>query len=221
MHQADLHHMQSQYEHILLQSQLEIQEQTFRNISQEIHDNIGQVLSLVKLNLNTIHEGNLQEKLSMTDELVGKAISDLRDLSKSLNGEKIADIGLKAAIAHELYMIEKAASIHTTLTGGDIDCLLHEEQVIIVFRMVQELFNNILKHAQAGLITVHLHTAENAVVLSVKDDGVGFDKDNMDDSKTGIGLKNLQQRARLVNAQMTIDTAPGQGTEVAITLQPL
>ncbi|GGH77762.1 signal transduction histidine kinase [Filimonas zeae] len=221
MHQTDLHNLKNQYEHTLLQSQLEIQEQTFRNISQEIHDNIGQVLSLAKLNLNTINEANFREKLEVTDELVGKAIADLRDLSRSLNGEKITDLGLYMALEHELAIIEKTVAVKTILSGDDIDELLNEEQVIILFRMMQELLNNILKHANAGCIEVALQVEEKCVRISIKDDGKGFDLSQLDPSKTGIGLKNLEQRARLINGQLDIKTAPGAGTEVTISLQPL
>lgn len=221
MHQADLHSMKSQYEQTLLQSQLEIQEQTFRNISQEIHDNIGQVLSLAKLNLNTIHEGNFREKIDVTDELVGKAIADLRDLSKSLNGEKITDLGLYMALTHELAIIEKTVPVTTSLSGDDIDEMLNEEQVIILFRMMQELLNNILKHAKATSIDIIVTATEKEVSLCVKDNGVGFDAEKLEAAKTGIGLKSLSQRARLINGQVDIKTAPGKGTEVSITLQPL
>lgn len=221
MHQAELHNLKSQYEHTLLQSQLEIQEQTFRNISQEIHDNIGQVLSLAKLNLNTINEANLREKLEVTDELVGKAIADLRDLSRSLNGEKITDLGLYMALAHELAIVEKTVAVKTVLSGDDIDQLLNEEQVIILFRMMQELLNNILKHANASCIEVALQAGEKDVRITVKDNGVGFDLLKLEAAKTGIGLKNLEQRARLINGHLDIKTAPGEGTEVTISLQPL
>src|SRR6478672_13341252 len=111
IHEKEMYDLKAQYERTILQSQLEIQEQTFRNISQEIHDNIGQVLSLAKLNLNTIpHEGST-DKILLTEELLGKAINDLRDLSKSLHPEKISDIGLVNATRHELFIFQKASKI--------------------------------------------------------------------------------------------------------------
>lgn len=221
MHQTELHDLKSQYEHALLLSQLEIQEQTFRNISQEIHDNIGQVLSLARLNLNTVTEANLQEKLEVTDELVGKAITDLRDLSKSLNGEKITDLGLWEAISHELNTIEKSVQIKTAVSGENIDLILDEEHIIIIFRMIQEVLNNILKHARATSIEVNFRSTQEAVAICIKDNGVGFDPQKLAETETGIGLKNLKQRARLINGKVDIDTAHGKGTEVNIILQPL
>src|SRR3954454_718033 len=91
IHEKEMYDLKARYERTLFESQLEIQEQTFRNISQEIHDNIGQVLSLAKLNLNTIPQkaqNGISEKIALAEELLGKAIGDLRDLSKSLHPEK-------------------------------------------------------------------------------------------------------------------------------------
>lgn len=221
MHIKDMHNLQAKFESTLLKSQLEIQEQTFRNISQEIHDNIGQALSLAKLNLNTINTSNIEDKIALTENLLSKAIADLRDLSKSLNGEKITDLGLQAAIEHELSLIEKAVTLTTELITDDLELLLDDRQVIVVFRMIQEVLNNILKHAQASHITVTFSTVNAATLIAVKDNGVGFDPDSLNEEKIGIGLKNMKQRARDINGEVAIRTAPAQGTEVLITIHPL
>jgi signal transduction histidine kinase len=96
------------FQQTLLQSQLEIQEQTLKNISQEIHDNIGQALTLVKLNLNTMDfdlNEQSNQKIITSKELISKAINDLRDLSRSLNTDIIADLGLQNAIEQELILV--------------------------------------------------------------------------------------------------------------------
>lgn len=221
MHLKDIDNLQANFESTLLKSQLEIQEQTFRNISQEIHDNIGQALSLAKLNLNTINNQNINDKIALTEGLLSKAIADLRDLSKSLNGEKITDLGLQAAVHHELTLIEKAVHMSTSIEGGDLELLLDDRQVIIVFRMIQEVLNNILKHAQATHIIVTFSAGDAVTRISVKDNGLGFDPHQLNEAKTGIGLKNMKQRAHDINGNVNIHSAPAQGTEVVITIQPL
>ena len=98
------------FQQTLLQTQLEIQEQTLKNISQEIHDNIGQALSLAKLNLNTMlvtNDESLQQKILNSKELVSKAITDLRDLSRSLDTDYVQEMGLQRAIEYELELIKK------------------------------------------------------------------------------------------------------------------
>jgi signal transduction histidine kinase len=105
--------------------------------------------------------------------------------------------------------------------GDDLELALDDRQVIVIFRMIQEVLNNILKHAHATCITVSLEITETSTLITVKDDGVGFEPYKLDEAKTGIGLKNMKQRAKDINGKVSINTAPGQGTEVVITIQPL
>src|ERR1700744_1035650 len=107
--------LHAQFQKTLLQTQLEIQEQTFRNISLEIHDNIGQVLSLAKLNLSSIELNgeDCRGKAISAKQLVSKAIKDLRDLSRSLNTDYVSKMGLARAIEYELEMIKKTAMYET------------------------------------------------------------------------------------------------------------
>jgi signal transduction histidine kinase len=221
VHQKEMFNLKTQYERTILQSQLEIQEQTFRNISQEIHDNIGQVLSLAKFNLNTITANSAPTKIALTEELLGKAINDLRDLSKSLHTEKINDIGLTNAIHHELTLLKKASKIKTTLIGQQVNLNVSKERAIIVFRMIQEILHNILKHAKAKHIGVEIKNQENEVHITITDDGKGFNIDNLKSADTGIGLKSIRQRCELINATCKIDSGEGKGTSIQLTMQNL
>jgi len=216
IHQKEVLDLKVQYEQTILQSQLEIQEQTFKNISQEIHDNIGQVLSLAKLNLNTIPH---TETILLTEELLGKAISDLRDLSRSLNSEKITDIGICQAIKHELGIVEKVAGVKTIFNCLDEEVPLNDEQTIIAFRMMQEIFNNILKHAKATEIAADITTDEHFTSITITDNGKGFDVEKLNSAETGIGLKNIQQRCKLIKATCEISIVPGKGTVIKIIIQ--
>jgi signal transduction histidine kinase len=216
IHQKEMVDLIVEHEKTLLLSQLEIQEQTFRNISQEIHDNITQVLSLAKLNLNTILDESYSEKLNLTEELLTKAITDLRDLAKSLNTEKIADVGLIEAVKNEMVVIEKVAHIKANLSIDEWDDFLSREHVIIVYRMLQEILNNILKHAKASNINIHFNSTTNKMHIRIDDDGVGFDITSLQQTQTGIGLKSIQQRCDLVNATFNINSIPGAGTRVDI-----
>ena len=207
------------YEQTLLQSQLEIQEQTFRNISQEIHDNIGQVLSLAKLNLNTIPVQAITDKIALTEELLGKAINDLRDLSKSLHPEKIADLGLVNAIQHELSIIQRTTKLATNFIGDEKALNLNSEKSIIIFRMIQEILHNTIKHAKAKGIVVKIETEEGRTQIEVKDDGTGFEHEKLKNTETGIGLKSIQQRCSLIGASFKIDSVRNVGTAVQLIIE--
>ncbi len=211
------------YQKELLQSQLEIQEQTFKNISQEIHDNIGQALTLAKLNLNTMPavSDEQKEKITTTKEIISKTIADLRDLSKGLNTDYIADMGLQKAIEYEFGLINRSSSILTSLHTEGSAYRLDKQKELILFRIIQEVLNNTIKHAAARSIKAMITYKDDEFILSIKDDGKGFVIENMNDkdqSGSGLGLRNMNNRAKLIGASFAMNSVPGNGTEVRIIL---
>ena len=213
--------LQSKFSETLLQSQLEIQEQTFKNISQEIHDNIGQALTLAKLNLNTMPSvsGEQQEKITTTKELVSKAIGDLRDLSRSLNTDYIADMGLQKAMEYELSLISKSSGMKTNLQTKGEPFRMGKQKELILFRIVQETLNNIIKHAAANTINAAIDYVSNQLELSIADNGRGFEMPaGENENNSGLGIRNMHNRAKLIGASFSINSVPGNGTEVKIVL---
>ncbi|MEK7226452.1 MAG: ATP-binding protein [Bacteroidota bacterium] len=216
--------LETYYQQELLQSQLEIQEQTFKNISQEIHDNVGQVLSLAKLNLNTMDLSKteqLKDKIDNTLVQVSKAINDLRDLSKSFNTDTIASIGLLRAVENELEMIRKAGSLQPNFEITGAAGKIESQRELILFRIVQEVLNNIIKHAAATQINVTAIYSEKQLELTIADNGKGFElsADAKNESiATGLGIGNMNNRARLIGAGFSINSAAGRGTSIKITV---
>lgn len=215
--------LQSQFSQTLLQSQLEIQEQTLKNISQEIHDNIGQVLSLAKLNLGTVSldkPEQLQQKIDDSRQLVAKAIQDLRDLSRSMDTDHISGIGFAKALEDELHMIGKSGyEAQLQITGDKYRLDLQKE--LILFRIVQEILHNIIKHAKANLIQVEIHYLPQLFELKIKDDGIGFDLSPLNEngnSNFGLGIRNMHNRARLIGGEFAVHSEIGKGTLVTIRL---
>jgi two-component system, NarL family, sensor kinase len=210
------------FEKEILKSQLEIQEQTLKNISQEIHDNIGQVLSLAKLNLATtdINQPDVvQQKIEDSKTLVGKAIQDLRDLSKSLNTDYVADMGLARAIEYEMEMIKKTGSFETVFEISGTVRKLETQKELILFRIVQEVLNNIIRHSKAKLINIKLNYMPFIFSIRISDNGDGFDLSLLrENSKFGLGIRNMNNRAQLVGAQFEITSTLEIGTVVNISL---
>jgi two-component system, NarL family, sensor kinase len=209
--------MESDFQKTLLQTQLEIQEQTLKNISQEIHDNIGQALSLAKLNLNTMQapgDAVLQQKILNSKELVSKAIVDLRDLSRSLDTDYVQEMGLQRAIEYELDMIRRTGTMQTQINiyGNPIRIDKHKE--LIIFRIVQESINNVIKHANAKNIEVAINYHPTSFELHIADDGHGLPESHT----TGLGIRNMHSRAKLIGAHFSMNSTPGKGTEVKIVL---
>jgi signal transduction histidine kinase len=204
--------LKKDFDQALLQTQLEVQEQTMKQISQEIHDNIGQILSLVNLNLKTLSPDDT-EKLNDTSQLVNKAITDLRSLSKSLNSESIGKKSLIELVKEELALLERTGKF-TTLFKVEDDIVLPPNQLIILYRMVQEVLNNIIKHSEATEVNVFMKDRK----LTILDNGIGFLNDG---SYAGLGLNNLRQRGKVIGADVVIQSTVGKGTSVTFSLDNL
>jgi two-component system, NarL family, sensor kinase len=220
-HTREKQQLQSDFHQELLRTQLEIQEQTFQNISQEIHDNIGQMLSLVKLNLNTADFNELPaaiEKVTRSKELVSKAISDLRDLSKSMNPEIIMKIGLTEALERELLMMAKTGQYEVNLSQYGDYYKLDPHKELIIFRIFQELLNNIINHAKAKTVNVTLEYQPEHFRLTVSDDGSGFDITACNEHCKGLGIQNMLNRAKLIGAEIQFMSVPQKGTNVTVGL---
>ena len=205
-----------QFEQTLLQSKLEIQEQTFHDISQELHDNIGQVLSLVSINLNTLNAPDEADKISKMDELLGKALFDLRSLSHSLDADYIRNNGWTGLVIKLMNSLQNTGKFTTSLQLDDDLPPLGTEKPIILFRMIQEVVNNIIKHADANTIFLKARKENDRMVITVQDDGKGFSENAV---SGGAGLQNLQNRAKMINAELAIRSQPGMGTLVTISIK--
>ncbi len=207
----------------ILRSQLEIQEQSFENIYKEIHDNIGQALSLAKLNLHTT-EANLpertNEKINLTKELIAKAITDLRNLSRSLNPEVITKIGLNEAVKQELLIIDKDGRYQTRLSERGNPFRLDEQKELIIFRIFQEHLNNIVTYSQAKTVNVELEYQPEHLSLAVSDDGQEpvIREHKQGYSYTEAAICNMRNRASLIGAVFHITTIIGGGTKIFIEL---
>lgn len=211
----------SEMEAQLLKTQLELQEQTLQHISQEIHDNIGQALTFVKLNINTIDLYKIEEtqnKLAESKELITKAIQDLRNVAKSLNTDFINEAGLAACIEYQLHFLEKTGLYTTRFYMADSWCKSEPGTELVLFRVVQELLNNIVKHAEASVIDVRLECHEGKLSITVSDNGKGFLQSAvmLMDGDKGLGLGNMKKRIAIMQGNLTIDSTPGKGTRVTI-----
>lgn len=205
--------LQSQYQQSLLRTQLEIQEQTLKTISQEIHDNVGQVLSLAKLNLNTLPNSS-DPKIQDTKNLVSKAIKDLRNLSHSLHSDVIAELGLQQSIANELKIIGNTQVFETELNVSGSSFNIDTQKEMVLFRIVQEALNNCIKYSAAKKITVSLHYQPQLFILQIQDDGKGFNAHE----NIGIGMKSMLNRAQLIGGTFNLNSVTGKGTVVTIEL---
>jgi two-component system NarL family sensor kinase len=216
--------MKHNHEKNILRTQLEMQEQTFQHISREIHDNISLSLTLAKLNLNTLdwnHIAKAKNQINSSLEQISKAINDLSDISKSMNSELITSQGLLEVLKKETNKLRELNlfELEYVITGSPV--FLDSQKELVIFRIIQEAFNNIIKHAKATLVNLNLDYEIDHIKVLVADNGKGFCLDTVEENKnkrSNAGLSNMKKRASLFNGRTRIDSTPGSGTKILITI---
>jgi signal transduction histidine kinase len=212
--------LKEDYEQEILKTQIEIRDQAMNDVGRELHDHISQVMTLAKLNLNLLSGKGLGEneekRLTDTRNLVSESINDIRMLSKTLNGDLIEQIGFVESIKHELDRINRLNIINCDLQVEGEPFEIPSSKAFVVFRIVQENLHNILKHAGCKKVSTKLSFSNNELTLTQHDDGVGFDKEQI--GKSGSGLLNMQRRAAMIDAKLEINSLPGNGTTLTLTI---
>lgn len=199
---------EKRFEQEISKMQIEIREETFRNISWELHDNIGQLLTLAKIQLQS--KANNSEVLFILD----KGLKELRALSKSINPDTLKNISLVLAINQEIERLNRLGFIKATFKVVGKETTLKSDVEIVLFRIIQEFLSNTIKHAKATALDIVLKFEKNELYVTAKDNGTGIPQNKV--NHAGMGLKNIVDRAQLINAKATITSAENKGTELTI-----
>lgn len=210
-------HLQNSFQREILKTQLETQEHTFNQIGEEIHDNIGQLLSSTKMLLG-ITERSLSlvpDPLKTAQETLGKALFELRALSKSLNKDWLHQFNLIENLQTEIERINIAQILRIELHTSVRTLPLAPEAQVMLFRIIQEAIQNSLKHAYARIIHISI-SSEKVIKITVVDDGVGFQPKNGEFS--GVGIINMKNRMRLLAGVISWKPRDEGGTEVQMFL---
>jgi signal transduction histidine kinase len=222
-HKQELARAAETFQRELLQAQIEIQNHTLQQIAQELHDNIGQLLTVVIMRLNSledeIEQTNTQQSVKQTRDLVRTVITDVRSLSKTLDYETVERFGLLPSLTLELERIQRIGRIQTQLVTSGEAYSLGEQPEIVLLRMAQESINNALKHANARNLIVTTDYNPDNFTLTIADDGKGFNIEEASARKldqAGAGLNNLNRRSGLLGGTCTVESRPGEGTRVKI-----
>ncbi len=217
-HQQEIEQMEKQYREQLLQSQLETQEYSFHQISQELHDNIGQLLSSTKLllGITTMEMQTVPDTLKTAEQTVGKAIQDLRSLSKSLNKEWLHQFNLVENLEAEKDRINAARNIEVHLISQYEKLPLEPDAQVMLFRVVQEALQNSIKHAFPKHISIEIKNTDSHFELTIEDDGRGFDIESA--KKESLGLRNMEHRTQLLGGTIEWKPREEKGTLITISI---
>ncbi|RYD58297.1 MAG: hypothetical protein EOP56_05075 [Sphingobacteriales bacterium] len=210
--------LQVTYEQELRQAEHEVQEQVLTNVARDLHDNIGQLLTYINIQVEQgkINQPETAPMLGPISDTVQDTIQQVRMLSRSLNSDFLENGGLIQGITQEVNRLQQFRSISIKWAHDDTEPALDKNQRVMTFRIFQEIMNNTLKHSGAKEISISLK-GQDGFALTVADNGRGFDLEEK--RKTGgSGLKNMEKRAALANLQFSITTSPGKGSSFALTI---
>lgn len=206
-----------EFERQLTETQIEIKEETLRNISWELHDNIGQLLTLAKI--QTQNSKGSQEDIDEAVKTIGKGLTEVRALSKLINPEALKNMVLPEAIQLELDRFERMAFLEPSLEVKGIPIVIEKKIETIIFRILQEFLTNTVKHSKATHLDVRVHYKKDTLHVKIADNGVGFDYEKAR-ARNGIGLTNIETRAKLIGAVVVFNSAIGKGAEMQLTYKP-
>jgi len=203
----------------LLTTRFEEQERTMNQMSREIHDNIGQLLSFTNMNMNAIAKYAQDPKqaalIEKAKSLLEEITHDVRNISHSLNSDLIKSKGLVPLLEEEL---ESVAFLE------EIDCKVdikgqrrdfEPAKSLLIYRIAQEAIHNITKHASASAVTIGLDYAPSVFTMTITDNGKGFDKQEIY-ALHGIGFQNMLERTTLLGGSLDIDARPGNGCTITL-----
>ena len=159
-----------------------------------------------------------KEMLNDVKENVSKALADLRDIAKSLSSERIRSMSIVDAVRIETERINKSGIIYATVSCEGEERKTEEQKKQILFRIIQECLQNIIKHAQASEVHLQFHYSPGVLDVMVKDNGKGFDVNKATDNSTGLGLQNIKTRASLIGAELAIESILDKSSTVTIKI---
>lgn len=197
------------------------QEQERKKLGEELHDNINQLLGVVKLYIEhaQMNPNAREEMLSRSSDYLNQVINEIRTLSKALVSPTLADLGLVESITELIDTIVKLKNVSINLSINKFaEHKLTSTQKLMIYRIMQEQLNNVLKHSRAEHVDIDLSEKEGMVALVIQDDGIGFDTRQV---TNGLGLKNMRHRLELYNGDLKVKSSPQEGCrlEASFSLQ--
>ena len=197
------------------------QEEERKNISRELHDEVGQSLSALLVRLSnlraTVRGGEhpeFDEELSLVRRLAEESVRVVRNMALLLRPSMLDDLGLVAALQWQAREVSRHHGPAVTLEADNVPDVLPEQHSICIYRVVQEALHNVVRHSEAKRVTIRIRSKDSRLALSIRDDGKGF----IAGTGRGMGILGMQERVTHLGGTFQVDSQPTQGTELLVTL---
>jgi signal transduction histidine kinase len=212
-------------EAVALNSMLEGQEQERKRIAKEIHDGLGPMLSAIKLNLESIRtdiqsikQNTILKKIRNISSLIDAVAADMRNISRRLMPKVLVDFGLAAALENLCQHVNESTRLKVNFYKSGFTKRFDDSIELGLYRIGQELIHNAIKHAGASVLNVQLIEHPESIILMVEDNGKGFDEQAKNPKNRGLGLINIESRAKALGGDFFIDSVEGKGVTATIEI---
>lgn len=219
--QLELNETKAKQQEEILLNTISAQEKERKRIARDLHDEVGAMLSVVKLNVGRIEkkseESIAKELAAETKTYIDEVITQVRRISRALLPPSLDKLGLFFALEELSNWVNKADQLKIVCWKSGEQFRFDNKKELAVFRIVQELLNNAIKHSEATIIYINTRfSPNNNLMISITDNGKGF---NLEEKlNTGLGLKNLESRTQIIGARFKMKSKPGKGTTAIICL---
>ncbi len=201
-----------------IDAMIEGQEKERQRIANDLHDDLGGLMATVKLHFNALKDKSTPELFDKTNNLIDEAYQKVRTVAHAKNSGVIAKQGLLKAVQHMADKISVANKIQIDVIDHGLDQRLENSLELTLFRVIQELVTNVLKHADASEVTIHLTNHEDSINIMVEDNGKGFNPSQITKSNTGMGISSIDKRIEHLDGKLTIESEINQGTTVIVDI---
>ncbi len=200
-----------------------VREEERANIAREIHDELGQVLTVMKIQITLLSnklrddQDELKERINSISNMIDDTVEKVQGITAKLRPDILDELGLIPAIEWQAEKFKKLTGINYSLTRMPDELTLDEEKSTAIFRIFQEALTNVMRHSSATTVNISIHKKDDNLILKVKDNGIGINTDQIKDPKS-LGLIGMKERAMIFGGEVMIEGIPGKGTEVIVEM---
>ncbi len=216
----EMQNLETLHQKKLLEATIDSQEKERKRVGSELHDSVGAMLSTIRLSIK-MSMNEPAKLLESTDEItkyLDETIETVRSISRDLHPAGLKTFGLSGVVREFLERINHLNKLHIEFEENNSPIRLGEKQELMIYRIIQELVNNVLKHSRAHHLKIVFQWNPEKLQITVTDDGIGFTTDQLDPSKRGIGLYNIANRAEVINASVVFGNLENSGANIILTV---
>lgn len=201
-------------------AEIEAIEKDRARIAADIHDELAPMLVAVKMKVNSfdLYEPTDLQHLQSANTTIDNIAKRMRTISFNLMPVTLIEKGLEKAVREFIYSVQTRNGLHISLYPFENAPAIEVERAVHMYRIVQEIIHNTIKHAKASELTIALATDEKTIIIASRDNGIGFNYDEEIKNKKGFGLGSLMNRVNLLNGELKIDSKPGTGTAIHVEI---